>query len=327
MIISKTPIRIPIGGGGTDLPSFYSKHGSYYISTAIDKYIYIIVQERKFHEDFLIKYSISEKTKHVEAIKNGLVRESLKLLKIEQPLEIVSIADLSGQTGLGSSASFTVGLLNALHAYKREVVSPIQIAEEACHIAMDILKLPSGKQDEYICATGGFTSFKISKTGRVKVVQDEFDQDFLRELEHCLYIFYTGITRNSKDILKIQKEKSEINNSDVIDNLKAVQSLGYEIKNSLKNKNYHLFGELLHKHWLIKRTRSGTTNSKIDRWYDLALKNGAVGGKIMGAGGGGFFLFYCERDAPRLINVLEKSGLKHIPFNFDWNGTRIIANF
>ncbi|MCX6705197.1 MAG: galactokinase, partial [Candidatus Woesebacteria bacterium] len=323
----KTPIRIPIAGGGTDLPSIYSKNGSYYISAAIDKYIYIIVQERKFHEDFLIKYSITEKTKNIDTIKNELVRESLKLLEIDQPLEIVSIADLSGQTGLGSSASFTVGLLNALHAYKREVVSPIQIAEESCHITMDILKLPSGKQDEYICATGGFTSFKISKTGRVKVVQDGFDQDFLRELEHCLYIFYTGITRNSKNILKTQKEKSELNNLTVINNLKATQLLGYEIRNSLKDENYHLFGELLHKHWLLKRRRNGTTNVKIDRWYDLALRNGAVGGKIMGAGGGGFFLFYCEKDAPHLINILEKSGLKHIPFNFDWNGTRIIANF
>lgn len=327
MIISKTPLRISIGGGGTDLPSFYSLLGSYFISAAIDKYIYIVVQERKYHNEFLIKYSKTETTRNVLKIKNELVRESLKLLKIEKPVEIVSIADISGETGLGSSAAFTVSVLNALHTFKKEHVSPEQLAQEACHIAMDVLNHPSGKQDEYICSLGGLSAFKISKKGKVDVIRDEFDIDFIRELEHYLYMFYTGITRSSKSILSDQREKTKKGNKKMINNLKEIQRLGYEIKNALKKENAPRFGELLHEHWLIKKQRNRTTNPKINKWYEIARKNGALGGKIMGAGGGGFFLFYCQKNAPQMIRALEKVGLKNIPFNFDYNGSKIIADF
>jgi D-glycero-alpha-D-manno-heptose-7-phosphate kinase len=320
-------MRISMGGGGTDLPSFYKKFGSEFVSAAIDKYIYIIVQERRYYNEFLLKYSKTESAKEVSEIKNNIIRESLRLLKIRTPLEIVPISDIGGETGLGSSGAFTVGLLNALHTYKREVVSQKQLAEEACHIAIDILKQPSGKQDEYIAAFGGLTVFKISKNGNIKVLRNKFDENFVRELEHLLYMFFTGIRRKSKTVLAIQKSATNRNNKEVINNLKEVQKLGLEIISALKNKNANKFGRLLHEHWLLKRQRAKTTNNKIDRWYNIARENGAVGGKIMGAGGGGFFLFYCEKDAPHLINILEKSGLKHIPFNFDWNGTRVIANF
>lgn len=327
MIIAKTPLRISIGGGGTDLPSFYSLYGSYFISAAIDKYIYIIIQERKYHNEFLIKYSKTETTKNILKIKNELVRESLKLLKIKKPIEIVSIADISGETGLGSSAAFTVSVLNALHAFKKEHVSPEQLAQEACHIAMDILNHPSGKQDEYICSLGGLTAFKISKQGRITVVRNEFNAEFIRELEHYLYIFYTGVTRSSKNILNDQREKTKKRNKKMINNLKETQRLGKEIRKVLKKENAPRFGELLHEHWLIKKQRNKTTNSKINNWYEIARKNGALGGKIIGAGGGGFFLFYCQKNAPQMIKALEKVGLKHIPFNFDYNGTKVIADF
>lgn len=327
MIISKTPLRIPIGGGGTDLPSFYSLFGNYFISAAIDKYIYIIVQERKYYDKFLIKYSRTETVKKIGSIKNELVREALKLLKIARPIEIVSIADVSSQTGLGSSSAFTVGLLNALHAFKKEFISPAQLAEEACHIAIDILGLPSGKQDEYITSFGGLTSFKINHQGRVTTFKDRFHPNFVSELEHYLYMFYTGKTRYSKEVLEEQKLQTLNNNQQVIKNLKEIQKLGYEIDKALKNEDAHCFGKLLHEHWLIKKQRSKTTNSKIDQWYEIARKNGALGGKIMGAGGGGFFLFYCEKEAPQMIRNLEKTGLKHIPFNFDYNGTKVIADF
>ena len=326
MIISKTPVRISIGGGGTDLPSFYSRFGSYFISAAIDKYIYIIVQERRWYDEFLIKYSKTELVKSIDKIKNGIVRECLKFLKITTPIEIASISDVGGLSGLGSSGAFTVGLLNALHAFKKEAVSQHQLAEEACHIEIDILKLPSGKQDEFIAAYGGFTSFEIDREGKVQAKR-ELDEDFIRELEHNLYIFHTGIVRDSKEVLAIQDKFTRIDDAKMIKNLKATQRLGNKIMDALKNKDPQKYGNLLHLHWLNKRKRAKTTNPKIDRWYRIARKNGAIGGKIMGAGGGGFFLFYCTNSSWKLINALKMEGLRHVPFNFDYSGTKVVADF
>jgi len=319
-------MRISIGGGGTDLPSFYKKFGSKFISAAIDKYIYVVIQERKYYDEFLIKYSKTELTKDVSSIKNEIIRECLKYMKIEIPLEIVSMSEIGGETGLGSSGAFTVGLLNALHAYKRDIVSQQQLAEEACYIAIDILKQPSGKQDEYIASFGGVTKFEINKKGKVSININEFDEIFIKELEHYLYMFFTGIRRKSKTILSRQKTATEHNNKGIINNLKEVQALGLEIEKSLKTKNLQRFGELMHKHWLLKKMRAKTTTPKIDKWYELALKNGALGGKIMGAGGGGFFLFYCDQNAPSLIQTLEQNKLQHIPFNFVYQGSQIIVN-
>ena len=320
-------MRISIGGGGTDLPSFYKKFGSKFISAAIDKYIYVILQERKYYKEFLIKYSRTETTPYVSEVKNEIIRECLKYMKILKPLEIISMSEIGGETGLGSSGAFTVGLLNALHTFKRELVSQEQLAEEACHIAIDILKQPSGKQDEFIASFGGVTKFSIDKKGKVKVYLNEFDEIFIRELEHYLYMFFTGIRRKSNIILSYQKKATDINNKLIIDNLKSIQQLGLEIEKSLKDRNSKNFGELMHKHWLLKKSRAKTTNLKIDKWYEIAVKNGSVGGKIMGAGGGGFFLFYCDQNAPNLIQVLEKNKLQHIPFNFDYQGSRVIVNF
>lgn len=327
MIISKTPVRISIGGGGTDLPSYYSRFGSDFISAAINKYIYIIIQERKHYDEFLIKYSQSETVKDISQIKNEIVRECLKFLNISQPLEIVSISDVGGQSGLGSSKAFTVGLLNALHVYKREVVSQQQLAEEAFHITVNILKEPSGKQDEYISAFGGFTFFQIDKNGLVTVNKNEFNEDFVRGLEHDLYIFYTGINRESKEILSIQHQATQQNDAEMIKNLKGVHKLGLEIKEALNIYDGQKFGHLLHKHWLLKRKRAKTTNNQIDEWYKIAKKNGAIGGKIMGAGGGGFFLFHCPSNGRILISKLTDHGLKHIPFHFDYIGSKVIADF
>jgi D-glycero-alpha-D-manno-heptose-7-phosphate kinase len=326
MIISKTPMRISIGGGGTDLPSFYRRYGSYFISAAIDKYIYVVVQERKYYNEFLLKYSKIETVKNVNDIKNEIIRESLKLLNITSPLEIVSFSDIGGETGLGSSGAFTVGLLHALHTYKRETLAQDRLAEEAFYVATEILKQASGKQDEYIASVGGFTSFKVGKKGETEINRYEFDDNFVRELEHYLYMFYTGITRKSKEALQAQRAATEKKDKEVINNLKGVQKLGYEIRDALKSENSYRFGKLLHEHWLIKRQRAKTTNEQIDKWYEVALQNGATGGKIMGAGGGGFFLFYCEKDAPKMIRALEAKGLRHVPFNFDYSGTKVVAD-
>jgi D-glycero-alpha-D-manno-heptose-7-phosphate kinase len=315
MIITKTPVRISIAGGGTDLPPFYKKFGSEFVSAAIDKYVYVVVHERKYYKDFLLKYSRTEKVEKVDNIKNEIIRECLKYLNITQPLEIVPISDIGGETGLGSSGAFTVGLLNALHTYKGNIVSQKQLAEEACYIAMDVLKQPSGKQDEYIAAFGGLTTFKINKKGMVMVLKNEFDREFIDKLQKHLAMFFTGIHRKSKDILA----KSNVKN------YSGIQELGLKIIEALKNKDGKRFGELMHEHWLLKRQRSLTTNDKIDKWYNLAKKFGAVGGKIMGAGGGGFFLFF-SNIMPILKYRLKNAGLKYIPFKIDWEGTRVIVN-
>jgi D-glycero-alpha-D-manno-heptose-7-phosphate kinase len=319
-------MRISIGGGGTDLPSYYKNFGSRFTSAAINKYIYVIVQERKYYDEFLIKYSKTETVKKVKEIENGLIRESLQLTKIEQPLEIVSISDIGGQTGLGSSGAFTVGLLKALHEYKGETVSKEQLAEEACEIAINRLKLPSGKQDEYIASFGGLTNFEINQEGRVRVDKDAYNEDFVRELERYLYMFYTGIRRKSKTVLAEQKKATEQKDVKILGNLGEVQELGDKIRTTLVDSKVKDFGKLLHKHWLLKRKRDKTTNMEIDTWYEAALKSGAIGGKIMGAGGGGFFLFYCDSNGRKLIEALEKQGLKHIPFNIDYQGTVSLAN-
>ena len=326
MIITRTPMRISICGGGTDLPSFYTRFGSEFTSAAIDKYIYIVVQERKYYDEFLLKYSKVEEVEKISEIKNEIIRECLKLLRIKRPLEIVPLSEIGGETGLGSSGAFTLGLLNALHTFKGEVVNQKQLAEEACHIAIDILKQPSGKQDEYIAAFGGLTTFKISRGGKVTVLKDEFEENFVRELEHYLYMFYTGIRRKSKTILSHQKKAIEKKDQEMTKNLKNVQKLGDKIAKALKAQDATRFGQLMHEHWLLKRQRAKTTNSKIEKWYEIARENGALGGKIMGAGGGGFFLFYCEKNAPKLIDAMTKNGLRHIPFNFDYQGTKVIAD-
>lgn len=326
MIISKTPVRISIGGGGTDLPSFYRRFGSQFISAAINKYVYIVLQERRFYEDFVIKYSKTETAKRVEDIENELVRESLKLLGITTPLEIVSFSDVGGMTGLGSSGAFTVGLLNALHAYKGEVVNQYQLAEEACHIAIDVLGHPSGKQDEYIAAFGGLTAFEINREGAVTISKNIFSGDFVSEFEKNLYMFYTGIRRESSVVLSRQKEATENDNKEVITNLQQVLKLGQKIKIALANENGDLFGRLTHKHWLLKRQRAKTTSEEIDDWYQLAQDNGALGGKLMGAGGGGFFLFYCNKKRHDLIEELQKKGLKYVPFRFEQRGSKVIID-
>lgn len=327
MIISKTPVRISVGGGGTDLPSFYKRYGSFFVSAAIDKYIYIVVQERKHYDDFVIKYSKTETVKKIGEIENEIVRECLRKVEIATPLEIVSFSDVGGMSGLGSSGAFTVGLLNALYAYKREVKSQEQLAEEACQIAIENLKKPSGKQDEYIAAVGGMSAFEIDKKGKVKIEKERFDRDFVEELDHFLYMFHTGISRQSSEVLKHQDKATKNNDEEMINNLKNVQALGREIDEALKNEEAKKFGELMHKHWQLKRKRAKTSNKQIDEWYDLARKNGAIGGKLMGAGGGGFFLFYCEEGGRDLIRAMESVGLRHVPFAFDWRGTKVVADF
>jgi D-glycero-alpha-D-manno-heptose-7-phosphate kinase len=334
MIIVRTPVRITLGGGGTDLPSYYSKYEGDWISASIDKYIYIIVNKH-FEDSIRLSYSKTEEVHNANSIKHPIVKNALKLLGVKNGIEIVSIADVPSMTGLGTSGAFTVGLLTALYKFleiekKIKVPSREKVAEQACNLAMNVLKEPSGKQDEYISAYGGITSFHANKSGNIKITSlfpGKLSIENYKELEHNLLMFYTGIRRESKKALSAQKISTEKKQQDIIENLHRVKKIGKDIEKAILSGNLTKFGELLDLHWQEKVKRPGTVNPQIKKWYDIAKENGALGGKLMGAGGGGFFMFYCENDKTKLRKAMKKNGLQEKIFHFDTEGTKTIANF
>ena len=326
MIVSKTPLRLPIGGGGTDLPYYYAKNKGFLITASINKYIYITVHERRFYQESLLKYSQIENFKSIDEIKHTRIREALRLIDIKDPLEIISMADVPAKTGLGSSSSFLVGLLNALHAYKREFVSVANLAEEACKIDLEILKEPIGKQDQYAAAYGGLIQMKINQKGRVIVSRLDINQDTIEELQRNLFLFYTGLKRDASEVLKDQKENAETS-SHHIEGMNQIKKIGQEIKKALEKGDTRRFGEWLNVHWETKKTFSSKiTNPEIDKWYNVAIENGAIGGKIIGAGGGGFFMFYCDKNQKEFRKSMVKKGLKELEFQFDFDGSKILFN-
>lgn len=333
MIIVRAPLRIPIGGGGTDLPSYYSLYGGEWISAAINKYVYVIINKR-FQNTLRVSYSKTEEVDTVDQIEHPIVREALKLLKINGGIEIVSVADVFSHTGLGSSGSFSVALITGLYAFMRnhsgwELPTRKEIAEMACHIAIDILKEPSGKQDEYIAAYGGITAFSVDKKGNVSVeplFPTKITPETVRELENNLMLFYTGIRRDAKEALKPQVQATLKGDPKTLESFHRIKEIGREIKEALMKNDFRKFGELLDLHWQEKIKRKGTTDPKINRWYEIAKENGAIGGKLIGAGGGGFFLFYCEGNKDKLRKAMEKEGLKEEPFRFDFEGVKVIAD-
>jgi len=330
MIIVRAPIRIPIGGGGTDLPSYYSLYGGEWTSAAINKYVYIAVNKR-FENTLRVSYSKTEEVENPDQVQHPIVREALKLLKINGGIEIVSIADIFSNTGLGSSGSFTVALLTALHAFLRKDLPPRkEIAEQACHIAIDLLKEPSGKQDEYISAYGGITSFFASKNGEIRVeplYPQKISPETLRELETNILMFYTGIRRESREPLKIQADATQKKEKEITENLHRLKDIGKEIREALINNDFRRFGQLLDLHWQEKIKRKGTSDPQINRWYEIAKTAGAIGGKLIGAGGGGFFMFYCENQKDKLRKVMTAEGLREELFHFDLEGVKVIADF
>jgi len=326
MIITRSPLRISLGGGGTDLPSYYEGNEGFVIAAAIDKYIYITVH-KTFGTDFIIKYSDIEKTNRIEDIKHPIIRESIKYLDIKETnVEISSIANIPAGTGLGSSGSFTTALLKALHTYKKNIVTQHELANDACHIEMDILKEPIGKQDQFIAAYGGVTSFTFKRNGQVKVSTLNLSNETLYNLQDNLLLFFTGYSRKASSILKEQNDKSKSDDKAMLSNLNYVKDLGYRSKEALETGNLHQFGELMKEHWEYKKKRSrAMSNSKINEWYELAMNNGAVGGKLIGAGGGGFLMFYAENSI-KLRHAMYKTGLEEVRFRFDFEGTKVFAN-
>ncbi|MBI2404993.1 galactokinase [Candidatus Gottesmanbacteria bacterium] len=327
MIFVRAPFRIPLGGGGTDLPSYYSKFGGALISAAINRYMFITVNRPLVDRLIRVKYTQTEIVDDVKKIKHELVREALRLTHIKDSIEINSVSDLPAGTGMGSSGSYLVALLKALHTLKNEHLSAKDLAEEACNIEIERLQRPVGKQDQYMAAYGGITKLTISKRGRVDVKRLTLPQFFVRELEHSLLIFYTGIDREEKQILKRQSRATHENNKKVIENLHRITSIGHAIEQALIKNDISSFGTLMHQHWMSKRNLSSAiSSSRIDYLYELGIKNGALGGKIMGAGGGGFLLFCCPDKRDKIRTEMEKEGLRELFFHFDMEGAKVIAD-
>lgn len=325
MIITRSPLRISLGGGGTDLPSYYSHYEGFLIAAAIDKYVYINLHDT-FDNDVIVKYSKMERVDSIHEIQHPIIRESLKLLEYEgERIEIASLADIPAGTGLGSSGSFTCSLLKALHTRKNKIIAPAELAEEACHIEIDILNEPIGKQDQYISAYGGINCFTFCKDGKVVVEKLKVSQDTLYNLEDHLLLFFTGYSRSASDILKDQDDKSKKNDSAMIENLHFIKELGYKSKVALENADLEEFAHLMNVHWNHKKQRTkGMSNDKINLWYNAAMNNGAMGGKLIGAGGGGFLMFYAS-DSTKLRKAMAHEGLSEVRFRFDFEGSQVVT--
>lgn len=321
MIITRTPFRISFVGGGTDLPEFYRIEPGAVVSTAINKYMYIVVNKR-FDDTIRVSYSKTEIVKDVEEIQHRAVREALKLVGITKGVEIVSIADIPAGTGLGSSSSFTVGLLNALYAYKGFLKSAEELANEACHIEIDILGEPIGKQDQYIAAYGGLRYTQFNADGTVFTEPIIYSKVSKEKLNRNLLLFYTGVTREAGNILKEQQANAK--QDDKLACLRKMRDLAFELKQQLNdNSSPDVLGEFLHKGWMLKKQlASGISDDRIDEYYERAIRAGALGGKILGAGGGGFLLLYCPKE--RQLQVKEALGLRQLDFSFEPEGSKII---
>jgi len=326
MIISKAPVRISLGGGGTDLKSFYSRFGGFLIAGAIDRYIFICLN-RRFESSIKLSYSQTEVVERVEDIQHNIYREALKHMGISSHLELASIADVPANCGVGSSSSFTVALLMALHSYQRDLVPLRELAEQACHLEIDVLGAPIGKQDQYIAAFGGVTALTFEPDGHVQVEPVRMSDDKLVELEYNIALFHTGIERSASEILAHQDKKTQEDDQAVVERLKTIKEIGLTTRRYFENGDLDSFGDLLHQHWTTKKKLSSAiTNPFIDEAYEEARKAGALGGKIMGAGGGGFFMFYCPGTKPKVIQRLTDMGLKYSPCRFDHEGAKIVAN-
>ena len=306
------------------MPSYYEEYGGFLISAAIDKYVYITLH-KTFEKEIILKYSRMEKVKDVEEIQHPIFREAIKMLHMEDyPMEICSMADIPGGTGLGSSSSFTTALLKALHTAKGDIVSTRVLAEEACEIEMNRLGEPIGKQDQYIAAYGGITCMDFRKDGYVWVDPLNLSQESFYNLEDNLILFFTGFTHSSGNILKEQDTASKKRDEEMIKNLHYVKEMGIKSRDAFERGDLNAFADIMNTHWEYKKKRSAKmSNPEIDGWYRLARENGARGGKLIGAGGGGFLLFYAD-NKQRLRHAMRNAGLEEVRFRFEMEGTKIL---
>jgi D-glycero-alpha-D-manno-heptose-7-phosphate kinase len=324
MIITRSPLRITLGGGGTDLPSYYAQHGGFLVAAAIDRFVYVTVM-RPFTPGIFLKYSRLEHVNHVAEVQHRIIREALQELDFKTPqVEITTLADIPAGTGLGSSGSFTTALLKALYAHRRRPLHPSELAALACDIEINRLGEPVGKQDQYIAAYGGVTCFTFHPGGEVEAEPLKLPVDALFNLEDNLLLFFTGFSRSAGQILEDQRSRSERGDAAMFSNLHEVKALGLGARDALRRGDVGAFGALMDEQWAQKRRRSAAmTNPQIDEWYELGRRNGALGGKLVGAGGGGFLLFYSE-DHRRLRSAMAGAGLEEVRFRFDFEGTKVL---
>lgn len=324
--MTRSPLRISLGGGGTDLASYYEKFEGHLIAGAINKYVYVTVN-RPFDEGIFLKYSKIEKVKNVNSVQHPIIRESLKLLNLKNPqIEISTIADIPTGTGLGSSGSFTTGLLRALYAHQRLTLHADELASLACEVEIGKLGESIGKQDQYIAAFGGLTSFTFKKDGTVISKPILVSAETVIDLEDNLLLFFTGQSRSASNILHDQMSKSLDDDKQMIDNLHVTKELGLRSKQALEDGKVEVFAKILHEHWELKKTRSrNISNDKMNRWYEIGIENGALGGKIVGAGGGGFLMFYAT-DKSKLRKAMLHEGLEELRFGFDYDGTKVVLS-
>jgi D-glycero-alpha-D-manno-heptose-7-phosphate kinase len=325
VIITRSPLRVTLGGGGTDLPSYYQQFGGFLIAAAIDKYVYITIHDT-FVEDLIVKYSRLERVPSADQLQHPIIREAMRLVEIDgRALEISSMADIPAGTGLGSSGSFTTALLKALHAHKKHLIHPRELAEQACHIEIDLLKEEIGKQDQYIAAFGGLTCLEFPPADQVKAFPLGISTETLYNLEDHLLLFFTGYSRSASHVLSEQNRRSLERDPDTERNLHELKEIALRSRDALVGGDLRRFAELLSAQWEQKKRRTGgASNGDIDRWYRLGMEHGALGGKLVGAGGGGFLMFYAE-DTARLRHAMLGAGLREVRFRFDFEGTKVVA--
>jgi D-glycero-alpha-D-manno-heptose-7-phosphate kinase len=328
MIITRTPFRITLGGGGTDLPAYYSQYGGFIFAAGIDKFMFINMNVPIVDNLVRVKYSQSETVKHREELKHDIAKEALRMMEIEDSIEIVSMADVPAGTGLGSSSCYAVGLLLGLHSLKRKYVPLEDLAEEACHLEIERLKKPIGKQDQYMAAFGGLRVLEIEKDGTVKTRAANIEEDTADALNRHLLMFFTGLSRSADRILTEQSQGARETKGVVVENMHEIKELGYKILEAAESGNITDIGLLFDEHWKRKKALAADmTNPWLDEIYALGKANGALGGKISGAGGGGFFLFYVEKDHQKLREAMKKAGLREMHFRFFYEGSKVMANF
>ncbi len=324
MIISRAPVRLSMGGGGTDLPSYYEQFGGFLMAVALNKYVYININKR-FNETIRLSYNKTEIINDINKIEHNIFREALKLTKIDKQIEIVSIADVPAQCGLGTSSTFTVALLNGLYTYSKVYMDHYKLAEHACDIEINYLKEPIGKQDQYASVFGGFNAYWFNKDGSVIVEPVNIKTENLIELQNNLFLFYLNKERKASSILEEQNKKTGKGDKETIQRLHNIKEIGMETRKIFEKGNIDEFGELLNEHWFIKRKLSDKISDPfIDEVYESARKNGAIGGKVVGAGGGGFLLLYCPKNKGRLVEAMRNRGLTPMWFSFEQEGVKII---
>lgn len=326
MIIARSPLRITLGGGGTDLPSYYAAREGFVIAAAIDKFVYVTVT-RPFRPGIYLKYSESEHVEQVAQIRHPIIRAALEQLNLRTPqIEITTLADIPAGTGLGSSGSFTTALLRALRSYRHEPAENRALAELACDIEINRLNKPVGKQDQHIAAHGGISCMTFHADHRVSIEPLRLARATMLELEDNLLLFFTGFTRAAGDILQDQQQRSQSGDAAMLANLNYVKTMAYQSREALELGQLERFGKLLHEHWEHKKRRSeGISNPNIDKWYTLAMSNGAIGGKLVGAGGGGFLMFYAANRS-RLRQTMAEAGLEEVRFRFEFEGTKVVLS-